>query len=168
MVTYIFQRLFSILVSLFGVSLLVFFMVHLIPGDAALTILGERASEESLAKLRQEMGLNLPLYQQYGKYLWDLIHFNLGRSFRTNQQVVDDLVRYFPATVVLSIFQYGSFSHHASAKWVLVLNNTSRHPPPPHPSPSLRPSMGQSHPSLGWPLPGPVSVVKPQPILTSK
>jgi len=85
LVTYIFQRLFSILVSLFGVSLLVFFMVHLIPGDAALTILGERASEESLAKLRQEMGLNLPLYQQYGKYLWDLIHFNLGRSFRTNQ-----------------------------------------------------------------------------------
>ena len=103
MVTYIFQRLFSILVSLFGVSLLVFFMVHLIPGDAALAILGERASEESLAKLRQEMGLNLPLYQQYGKYLWDLIHFNLGRSFRTNQQVVDDLVRYFPATVELTL-----------------------------------------------------------------
>ena len=103
MVTYIFQRLFSILVSLFGVSLLVFFMVHLIPGDAALAILGERASEESLAKLRQEMGLNLPLYQQYGKYLWDLIHFNLGRSFRTNQLVVDDLVRYFPATVELTL-----------------------------------------------------------------
>ena len=67
MIAYIFQRLLSMLLSLFGVSLLVFFMVHLIPGDVALTILGERATEESLAELRQQMGLDQPLYKQSGK-----------------------------------------------------------------------------------------------------
>jgi peptide/nickel transport system permease protein len=91
------------LLSLFGVSLLVFFMVHLIPGDAALAILGERATEESLTELRHEMGLDKPLYQQYGKFLWDLAHLDLGRSFKTRQPVIDEIRRYFPATVELTL-----------------------------------------------------------------
>ena len=90
------------LLSLFGVSLLVFFMVHLIPGDAALIILGERASKEALTELRKEMGLDKPLYQQYGKFLWDLAHLDLGRSFKTRQPVIDEIKRYFPATVELT------------------------------------------------------------------
>ncbi|MBI1927805.1 ABC transporter permease [Candidatus Poribacteria bacterium] len=107
MIAYIFQRLLSMLLSLFGVSLLVFFMVHLIPGDVALTILGERATEESLAELRQQMGLDQPLYKQYGKFVWDLAHLELGRSFKTKQRVVDEILRYFPATVELSIAAMG-------------------------------------------------------------
>ena len=88
--------------SLFGVSLLVFFMVHLIPGDAALAILGERATEEALTELRRQMGLDQPLYKQYGVFLWDLAHFDLGRSFKTNQPVIDEILRKFPATVELT------------------------------------------------------------------
>ena len=88
--------------SLFGVSLLVFFMVHLIPGDAALAILGERATEEALTELRRQMGLDQPLYKQYGVFLWDLVHFDLGRSFKTNQPVIDEILRKFPATVELT------------------------------------------------------------------
>lgn len=107
MTTYISQRLLSMALSLFGVSVLVFFMVHLIPGDAALTILGERATAEALAKLRQQMGLDQPLYRQYGVFLWDLIHLDLGRSFKTNARVVDEILRYFPATVELTVAAMG-------------------------------------------------------------
>ncbi|MDE0044132.1 MAG: ABC transporter permease, partial [Candidatus Poribacteria bacterium] len=103
MLTYILQRLLSMLLSLFGVSLLVFFMVHLIPGDAALAILGERATEEALTELRQEMGLDKPLYHQYGTFLWNLAHLDLGRSFKTRQPVIDEIKRHFPATVELTV-----------------------------------------------------------------
>ena len=77
-------------------------MVHLIPGDAALAILGERATEEALTELRRQMGLDQPLYKQYGVFLWDLVHFDLGRSFKTNQPVIDEILRKFPATVELT------------------------------------------------------------------
>ena len=107
MVAYILQRLLSMALSLFGVSLIVFFMVHLIPGDAALTILGERATEEALAELRQQMGLDQPLYRQYGVFLWDLVHLDLGRSFKTNQRVIDEILRKFPATIELTFAAMG-------------------------------------------------------------
>lgn len=103
MIVYILHRLLSMGLSLFGVSLLVFFMVHLIPGDAALAILGERATEEALTELRHQMGLDQPLYKQYGVFLWDLVHFDLGRSFKTNQPVIDEVLRKFPATVELTL-----------------------------------------------------------------
>ena len=103
MIVYILHRLLSMGLSLFGVSLLVFFMVHLIPGDAALAILGERATEEALTELRHQMGLDQPLYKQYGVFLWDLLHFDLGRSFKTNQPVIDEILRKFPATVELTL-----------------------------------------------------------------
>ena len=102
MIVHILHRLLSMGLSLFGVSLLVFFMVHLIPGDAALAILGERATEEALTELRRQMGLDQPLYKQYGVFLWDLAHFDLGRSFKTNQPVINEILRKFPATVELT------------------------------------------------------------------
>ncbi|RKU10308.1 peptide ABC transporter permease [Candidatus Poribacteria bacterium] len=103
MIVYILHRLLSMGLSLFGVSLLVFFMVHLIPGDAALAILGERATEEALTELRRQMGLDQPLHKQYGVFLWDLVHFDLGRSFKTNQPVIEEILRKFPATVELTL-----------------------------------------------------------------
>ena len=107
MIKYITQRLLSMGLSLFGVSVLVFFMVHLIPGDAALIILGERATAETLAELRQQMGLDQPLYRQYGVFLWDLVHLDLGRSFKTNERVIAEILRYFPATVELTVTAMG-------------------------------------------------------------
>ncbi len=78
-------------------------MVHLIPGDAALTIAGERATEEILTQLREDMGLDKPLYQQYAKYLWDLVRLDLGRSFKSKQNVIDEIKQYFPATAELTL-----------------------------------------------------------------
>jgi peptide/nickel transport system permease protein len=126
LIAYILQRLLSMALSLFGVSLLVFFMVHLIPGDAALAILGERATEEALTALRHEMGLDQPLYKQYGKFLWDLAHLDLGRSFKTNERVIDDILRKFPATVELSIAAMGFSIVFGIAAGVVAAVNRGR------------------------------------------
>ena len=103
MLSYLLQRFLSIGLSLLAVSLLVFLMVHLIPGDAAVAILGERATEKALTELREEMGLDKPLYHQYVKFLWDAVHLDFGRSFKTKQPVVEEIRRYFPATAELTL-----------------------------------------------------------------
>ena len=103
MLSYLIQRFLSIGLSLLGVSLLVFLMVHLIPGDAALTIAGERATEEILTQIREDIGLDKPLYYQYGIFLWDLVRLDLGRSSKTKQPIVDEIKRYFPATAELTL-----------------------------------------------------------------
>lgn len=103
MFSYLLQRFLSIGLSLLAVSLLVFLMVHLIPGDAAVAILGERATEKALTELRKEMGLDKPLHYQYAKFLWDVVHLDFGRSFKTKQPVIDEIRRYFPATVELTL-----------------------------------------------------------------
>lgn len=103
MLSYVLQRFLSISLSLLGVSLLVFFMVHLIPGDVALTIAGERATQEVLDQIREDIGLDKPLYHQYGIFLWDLVHLDLGRSFKTKEPVIEEIKRYFPATAELTL-----------------------------------------------------------------
>ncbi len=103
MLSYLLQRFLSISLSLLGVSLLVFFMVHLIPGDVALTIAGERATQEVLEQIREDIGLDKPLYHQYGIFLWDLVHLDLGRSFKSKQPVLEEIKRYFPATAELTL-----------------------------------------------------------------
>ena len=102
MLSYLLQRFFSIGLSLLAVSLLVFLMVHLIPGDAAVAILGERATERALVELREELGLDKPLYHQYAKFLWDVAQLDFGRSFKTKEPVIDEIKRYFPATAELT------------------------------------------------------------------
>lgn len=78
-------------------------MVHLIPGDVALTIAGERATQEVLDQIREDIGLDKPLYHQYGIFLWDLVHLDLGRSFKTKEPVIEEIKRYFPATAELTL-----------------------------------------------------------------
>ncbi len=103
MLSFLVQRFLSIGLSLLGVTLIVFFMVHLIPGDVALTIAGERATQEVLDQIREDIGLDKPLYHQYGIFLWDLVHLDLGRSFKTKQPVLEEIKRYFPATAELTL-----------------------------------------------------------------
>ena len=78
-------------------------MVHLIPGDVALTIAGERATQEVLEQIREDIGLDKPLYYQYGIFIWDLVHLDLGRSFKSKQPVLEEIKRYFPATAELTL-----------------------------------------------------------------
>jgi len=87
---------------LIGVATLVFALIHLIPGDPVRTMLGENASEESVIELRGKLGLDRPLYVQYGSYLKELMRGDLGRSLRTNEPVATALAARMPATFELA------------------------------------------------------------------
>lgn len=98
------KRLPGLVTVVLGVSLITFAISHLIPGDPARLLAGDRASEAIVAHMRHQLGLDLPLYQQYGHYLWQLLHGDLGTSIRTSRPVLEDLQAYFPATLELALW----------------------------------------------------------------
>ena len=97
------KRLLGLLLVVFGVSLITFTISHLIPGDPARLIAGDRASDALVAGIRHQLGLDLPLYQQYGRDVLDLVQGDLGTSIRTNRPVLEDLQAFFPATLELAL-----------------------------------------------------------------
>ncbi len=97
------RRLLSIIPVLFGISLLVFLFLHLIPGDPAVVLLGERARPEQIEALREKLGLNQPLYTQYFLFLRDLVQGNLGNSIFNLLPVRDQLAGRWPATFELAL-----------------------------------------------------------------
>lgn len=103
MLSYIIKRLFWALPTLLGVSILVFSMVHLAPGDPALVMLGEHASKESVEALREQMGLNKPLIDQYLMFIGNAVQGDFGTSIISGEEVVVEFLERFPATVELSL-----------------------------------------------------------------
>lgn len=98
---YILVRLAFAVPQLFGVALVAFFLLKLIPGDPAPMMLGPLATQEAVDKLRAEMGLDQPLPTQFAAYLGRLAHGDLGRSWQTTRPVLDDLAQRLPATLEL-------------------------------------------------------------------
>ncbi len=96
-------RLLSLLPVLFGITLLVFGFLHLIPGDPATVILGEHATPEQIAALSTQLGLDHSLVDQYLTFLTHLLHFNLGNSIIICIPVADEIRSRFPATLELSL-----------------------------------------------------------------
>ena len=96
------NRFLSTIFVIFGVSILVFMMVHFIPGDPALLVAGMEASEEQVDKIRESLGLDRPLYIQYLEYVTNAMHGNLGRSLHSRASVVDLIRDAFPATFALT------------------------------------------------------------------
>jgi peptide/nickel transport system permease protein len=103
MVAYITRRIFLLIYVLLGVSLTIFLLMRLIPGDPALVMLGERATAERIVEVRRGLGLDRPLAVQYGIYLKNILTGNLGRSIHTNARVTEELLARFPATIELSL-----------------------------------------------------------------
>jgi len=103
MLAYIIRRIFILIPTLLGVSILVFFMLHITPGDPAELLLGERATEEALVELREHLGLNEPLYVQYGMFLKRLMKGDLGETIWTRQKVWTEVKHRFPATIELTL-----------------------------------------------------------------
>ena len=97
------KRLFSLVLVVIGVSLITFVISHLIPGDPARLIAGERATPEIVAHIRHQLGLDLPLYEQYWRYVVQLVHGDLGMSIRTHRPVLQDIRAFFPATLELAV-----------------------------------------------------------------
>ncbi len=97
------KRLLGLVPVLLGITLLVFILLHLIPGDPAIVLLGERATPEQVVALRQQMGLDQPLPLQYGRFLMQLLRGDLGKSILSGIPVMDELRVRFPATVELAV-----------------------------------------------------------------
>jgi peptide/nickel transport system permease protein len=103
MARYLLRRLALTIPILLGVSLLVFLMLHSAGGDPAQTILGARADPESIAQLRQELGLDRPLLVQYVAFLSGAVRGDFGRSYRSNTPVTTEIAARFPATIELAM-----------------------------------------------------------------
>ena len=103
MVKFIGRRLVYLLPVLLAVTLLTFLIASLLPGDLAYTILGDQATPERVAALRAQMGLDLPIWQRYLLWLWDALHGDLGRSFRTGETVIAAVVDRLPVSLELMV-----------------------------------------------------------------
>ena len=102
--TFLRRRIVQMLPVLLGISLVTFFMIHLIPGDPARNMLGPRATPERVAELRQSLGLDEPLWSQYGRFLAGAIHADFGTSLYYRQAVGPLVMERLPATVFLVIY----------------------------------------------------------------
>ena len=102
MASYIAKRLLAVIPVLLGLSVIVFLMMALIPGDPATAILGNYATPENVARLNAQLGLDRPLPQQYLIWLGNLLQGDLGRSFALNRPVLDEVTERFTATLILA------------------------------------------------------------------
>lgn len=92
----------SVPITLFGLVLVTFLIGRVMPIDPVLAIVGDRAPADVVEKVRLDLGLDEPLYVQFWIYLGKLAHGDLGRSVMTSHTVVDDIIRFFPATMELA------------------------------------------------------------------
>jgi peptide/nickel transport system permease protein len=102
MTAYIARRLVAAIPVLFGLTLIVFLIMALIPGDPATAILGNFATPENVARLNAQLGLDKPLPQQYLTWLGNLLQGDLGRSYALNRPVLDEVLERFSATLILA------------------------------------------------------------------
>lgn len=104
MAKYIVRRLLQTIPVLIGVSILVFSLMHLIPGDAAQIMAGEAASEETVEQIREKLGLNKPKPVQYFNYVTGAIQGDLGNSIRSGRPVMEEIKGRFWVTAELAIY----------------------------------------------------------------
>jgi peptide/nickel transport system permease protein len=104
MFRYLQRRLILAVPTILLTSLVVFLMLYLIPGDPASIYVGDQtATPERLAQIRHTMGLDKPIYVQYGDFLWNALHGNLGRSLQTNRPVTTEIMTRLPSTIELAV-----------------------------------------------------------------
>ena len=103
MLAFVFKRLGLVVPTFLGITLLVFSLIRLIPGDPVEALSGERGmTEERYHLLLHEFGLDRPLPVQYGEYVWKALHGDLGLSTITHESVFHEFMARFPATIELS------------------------------------------------------------------
>ena len=100
--SYILKRLVSAVPVLLGITVIVFLIMAMIPGDPATAILGSYATPENVERLNRHLGLDQPLWQRYFIWLGNLLHGDFGRSFALNRPVLDEILDRFSATLILA------------------------------------------------------------------
>ncbi|MGD2126061.1 MAG: ABC transporter permease [Desulfobacteraceae bacterium] len=103
MLNYVIKRLISTIPVLIGISLLLFFMLRMLPGDPAQVLAGQMATPEEIETIRTQLGLDRPIYIQYASFLGRLARFDLGRSARTQNPVTEEIWARLPNTVLLAV-----------------------------------------------------------------
>lgn len=104
MIEIVVRRLISMVPVLFGVSLVTFALIHIIPGDAATVIAGPDASRDQVEAVRQVLGLDRPLHVQLGLWYWNLFQGDLGQSFMLGRSVMQAIVERLPTTLLLTTY----------------------------------------------------------------
>lgn len=102
MTTFILRRLLLAIPTLLGVLVVAFLLLYVAPGDPVMAMVGERADEETIARLRRELRLDDPLYKQFGHYVGGIARGDLGRSYITNRPIQRDIRERFPKTLQLA------------------------------------------------------------------
>ena len=102
MLSYTGKRLLQTIFVLLGISLITFVLLQVVPGDPVALMLEKRADPETIAKVRKELGLDLPYYVQYLNFIKGAIHLDFGTSYFTKEVVTDALIRCFKVTVKLA------------------------------------------------------------------
>jgi ABC-type dipeptide/oligopeptide/nickel transport system permease component len=100
---YVASRLIQLAFVLIGVSVVVFVTMHLLPGDVAQLLLGEHATNEQLQRLREQLGLDQPVWVQYGRFMQAALQGDLGISVQTNRPALKDVLSAFPVTLQLAL-----------------------------------------------------------------
>jgi peptide/nickel transport system permease protein len=100
---YIVRRLLAAIPVLFGLSIILFAFIHLLPGDPAAALLGQHATPELTAHIREQLGLDKPLWQQYADYMGQVLHGDLGKSIINNRPIVQEFLIRFPGTIELTL-----------------------------------------------------------------
>lgn len=126
MITYVLRRLSFLLVICFGVTLVTFFLSHIVPGDAARLVAGPGADKAQILAIRREFGLDKPLLPQYFHYLNQLLHGNLGISIVTRDPVTSDIGSRLPATLELVIASFIAYLIFGLALAVLAATTRLR------------------------------------------
>lgn len=103
MVSYIVKRVLQMIPTLIGVSIIAFILIHAVPGDPAQMIAGHEASEQDVQAIRERLGLDQPLYVQYGTYVGNLLKGDLGTSLRSSRPVMEEIMTRFPTTIMLTV-----------------------------------------------------------------
>lgn len=103
MVTYILKRILALIPVIIGITLLIYFVMSFSPGDPATMQLGSAATQESIAQLRAELGLDQPILMQYFRYMANLLKGDMGNSYITGNSVFDEIASRFPYTLKLAV-----------------------------------------------------------------
>lgn len=106
MAGFVVRRLLQSAIVLFIISLIAFSFLHLLPGDAALVILGGEATQEEIENLRQELGLDRPVWVQYGRWFTNAIQGDLGKSIFHRESVISIILKRLPVTVYIGIIAF--------------------------------------------------------------
>src|SRR5512143_3869977 len=100
---FIIRRALIVIPTILGVTVIIFLMLSITPGDPAELLLGERATKEALESMREYLGLNKPLYVQYGLFLKRVVKFDLGETIWSREKVSKEIQDRFPATIELAL-----------------------------------------------------------------